>query len=75
MNERLSFLLNRKPVATGCNEGFTWNILPRDRKTASNGRDLWDIGNIVSTSQNEVRLKTAFPLDKEKLSLTEKSEK
>ena len=28
-----------------------------------------------STSQNEVRLKTAFPLDKEKLSLTEKSEK
>ena len=28
-----------------------------------------------STGQNEVRLKTTFPLDKEKLSLTEKSEK
>ena len=28
-----------------------------------------------STSQNEVRLKTTFPLDKEKLSLTVKSEK
>ena len=28
-----------------------------------------------STSQNEVRLKTAFPLGKEKLSLTVKSEK
>ena len=51
MNESISFPLNRKSVATGCNKGFVWNIFPRDGKTAPNGRDIWDIGKMVSTSQ------------------------
>ena len=44
MNERILFPLNRKSVATGYNEGFVENIIARDRKTASDGRDIWDIG-------------------------------
>ena len=61
VNERISFPLNRKSVGTSCNKGFVWNIFPRDGKTASNGRDIWDIGTkwfplarkLLSTSQNE----------------------
>ena len=40
MNERISFPLNRKSVATGRNKGFVSNILPRDGQTASNGKDI-----------------------------------
>ena len=60
MNERVSSPLNRKSIATGCNKWFVENIFPRDGKTTSNGRDIWDIETkcfplarkSVSTSQN-----------------------
>ena len=42
MNERMSFSLNKKSVATGCNEGFVEDIFPRDgmEKTASSRKDI-----------------------------------
>ena len=35
MNERISFPLNRKSVATGRNKGFLQDIFSQDGKTAS----------------------------------------
>ena len=43
MNERISFPLNRKSVATGRNKEFLKDIFPQDGKTASNGRVIWNI--------------------------------
>ena len=43
-SKNISFPLNRKSVATGRNKGFVENVFPRDGKTASNGKDIWDIG-------------------------------
>ena len=64
MNERISLSLNRKYVATGCNNGLAENNLskfPSDGKATSNITNIWDIGTkrfqlarkSVSTSQNE----------------------
>ena len=61
MNERISFLLNRKSVGTGRNKGFVWNIFSRDGRTASSRKDIWGIGTkwfplarkSVSTSQKK----------------------
>ena len=40
MNERISFPLNRKSIATGCNDGFIKNIFPQDGKAASSRKDI-----------------------------------
>ena len=61
MNERISFLLNKKFIATGRNKGFVQNIFPQDRKTASNGKNIWEMvtewfplaWKSIDTSQNE----------------------
>ena len=61
MNQRISFPLNRKSVATGRNEGFICNIFSRHGKTTSGRNDIWEIGakqislarKSVSTSQNK----------------------
>ena len=60
MNERISFSLNKKPVATGHNKGFVSNIFSRDGKTTTSKKDVLGIGakwfpiarKSVSTSQN-----------------------
>ena len=44
MNERISFPLNRKSIATGRNDGFVKNIFPQDGKAASSRKDIWEIG-------------------------------
>ena len=61
MNERVSFPLNRKLVATGRNKRFVLKYLQEMEKIASNGRDISEIGtkwfllarNLVSNSQYE----------------------
>ena len=57
MNERISFQLNRKSVATGCSKGY----FPWYGKSASSRRDICGIGRkwfplagkSVSTNQNK----------------------
>ena len=61
MNERILFPLNRKSVATGHHKGFVQNMFPRDEKTTSSRKDIWEIGTkwfplarkSVCTSQNK----------------------
>ena len=40
MNERISFPLNRKSIATDHNDGFVKNIFPQDGKVASSRKDI-----------------------------------
>ena len=44
MNERISFPLNKISVATGHNKELVKNVFPKGRKTASKGRDIWEVG-------------------------------
>ena len=62
MNERISFPLNRKYVATGRNKlGFVLDIFPLDGKAAFSRKVIWGIGakwfplarKSVSNSQNK----------------------
>ena len=62
MNERISFPLNTKYVATGRNKlRFVLNIFPLDGKAAFSRKVIWDIGakwfplarKSVSNSQNK----------------------
>ena len=68
MNERISFPLNKKYVATGRNKGFVEDIFSWDGKTASNGRVIWNIRtNGVHYPENH------FPLARMKDLLKSKS--
>ena len=54
MNERIPFPLNKRPIVTGRNKGFVWNIFPRDEKRASSRKDIWGNGTkSFPTSQNK----------------------
>ena len=60
-NGKISFWLNKKSVTAGRHKEFVKYMFPGERKAASNGRDIWEIGTkwfllvrkSVCTSQNE----------------------
>ena len=43
MNDRISFPLNKKSVATGRNKGFVQHTFLQDGKSASKGKDTKEI--------------------------------